>query len=88
MQHWSVNSTKFVKNDPISHTKWQLIHLINNGLGIDEKLDTKDLSKYWIDIKSELDPYKARAVEYLLWGKQSSLPTNLNFWNWSGKNQI
>lgn len=88
MKHWSVNELKFKENSPINHARWQLINMINNGLGSNEKLSTQSLKKYWLDIKSELDPYKARAVEYLLWGKLSSLPTKLNFWSWSGRNQI
>lgn len=33
----------------------------------------------WPRIKDHLDPYKARYFELLLWGKQYSLPTNINF---------
>ena len=87
MQHWSVNTNKFSKTNPEDYPKWNLINLINNGLSPGEKLNQNILKKYWNDIKSELDPYKARTLEYFLWGKLSSLPTNLNFWNWLGKSQ-
>ena len=54
--------------------------MINYGLD-DEKLDKKAVERMWNNIKDNIDPYKKRAIEYLLWGKLYSLPSNLNFWN-------
>ena len=87
MQHWSVNTKKYEEKDPDSYAKWSLINQINNGLKDGVKLSVKQLEEHWASIRKDIDPYKARAVEYLLWGKQSSLPTNLNFWSWLGKSR-
>jgi len=57
-----------------------------NKFGLDgEKLDKKEVKKAWPKIKNRLDPYKKRALEYLIWGKLYSLPNNLTFWNLSSK---
>lgn len=54
--------------------------------GLDgEKLDKEEVKRMWDNIKDNLDPYKKRAIEYLLWGNLYSLPNNLNFWNMSPK---
>jgi hypothetical protein len=34
-----------------------------------EKLDKKEVKKYWREIESWLDPNKALYIKYLLWGK-------------------
>jgi len=87
MKHWSVKSQKYAKTNPKAYQIWHTINQINNGLTENETLNSKIIFEEWDTIKPELDPYKARAVEYLLWGKRSSLPTNLNFWSWLGKSQ-
>lgn len=80
MYNWSVDEEAFKKADPKGYKLWRLEQLINYGLD-DEKLDAKEVKKAWPKIKDQLDPYKKRAVEYLLWGKLYSLPNNLTFWN-------
>lgn len=80
MYNWSVDEKAFKKADPQGYKLWRLEQLINYGLD-GEKLDEEEVKKAWPKIKDQLDPYKKRAVEYLLWGKLYSLPNNLTFWN-------
>ncbi|MDO8741603.1 MAG: hypothetical protein Q7J11_00470 [Candidatus Roizmanbacteria bacterium] len=79
MYNWSVD-IKRLKKDKQKYEIWKLIQSINYGLD-DQRLSKKKLIKAWPVIKNKLDPYKKRALEYLIWGKQYSLPNNLNFWN-------
>jgi len=79
--HWSVDVKKFKKENPEAFRLWRLEYLINYGVQEGEKLSKKEVIKYWPKIKDNLDPYKKRAMEYLLWGKLYSLPNNLSFWN-------
>jgi len=80
MYNWSVDEKKFKKEHPEEYRLWRLTQLINYGLD-GEKLDREEVKKAWPKIKNNLDPYKKRAMEYLLWGKLYSLPNNLTFWN-------
>jgi hypothetical protein len=82
MNNWSVDEKKFKKENPEEYKLWRLVQLINYGLD-GEKLDRKEVKKAWPKIKDRLDPYKKRALEYLLWEKLYSLPSNLTFWNLS-----
>ena len=86
MYNWSVDEKKFKKEHPEEYRLWRLTQLINYGLD-GEKLDEKEVKKAWPKIKERLDPYKKRALEYILWNKLYSLPNNLNFWNVSKVNQ-
>ena len=80
MKHWSVDEKAFKKRDPEGYRLWRLAFLINYDLD-GEKLDEEEVKKAWPKIKEELDPYKKRAMDYLLWEKRYSLPTNKTFWN-------
>ncbi len=86
MMNWSTDEKAFKKNNPKEYKLWRMTQLINYGLD-GEKLDKKELKLNWEKIKDRLDPYKARFLEYILWQKQYSLPTNLTFWNLSPMNQ-
>jgi len=79
MYNWNTDITK-LKQHPEKYEIWKLEQLINYGLD-GEKLDRKKLKHFWFQIQDKLDPYKKRALEYLLWGKLYSLPNNLTFWN-------
>ena len=79
-KHWSVDEESFKKNYPEKYRLWKLVDLINNGLG-GEKLDKKEVKKVWPKIKDEIDPYKKRLIEYLIWGKIYSLPLSLYYFN-------
>lgn len=83
MYNWNINTKKLQKN-PQKYAKWKLEQMINYGLD-EEKLNREEVKKRWNNIKDDLDPYKRRALEYLLWGKLYSLPNNLTFWNLSKK---
>ena len=80
MINWSTDEKTFKKKYPKEYRLWRLTQLINYGLD-GEKLNEKEVKLAWPKIKDRLDPYKARYFELLLWGKQYSLPTNINFWN-------
>lgn len=84
MYNWSVDEKKFKKENPKEYKLWRLVQLINYGLD-GEKLDREEVKAAWPEIKDQFDPYKRRFLEYLIWGKQYSLPNNLTFWNWSKK---
>ena len=79
MYNWNTYTTQLKKN-PEKYTVWKLEQLINYGLD-GEKLDRKDIKRFWPQIKDRIDPYKKRALEFLLWGKLYLLPNNLTFWN-------
>ncbi len=83
MYNWSIDIKKLSKN-PEKFTVWRLEQLINFGLD-GEKLDRKELKHLWPLIKNQLDPYKKRALEYLLWERLYLLPNNLSFWTLSKK---
>lgn len=84
MYNWSTDEEKLKKEHPEKYKLWRITQLINYGLD-GEKLDREEVKKAWPKIKNQLDPYKARAIEFLLWGKVYSLPNNLTFWNWFPK---
>lgn len=79
MLNWSIDEKK-LRKDPKKYNLWRVTQLINYGLG-KEKLAKAELKRVWPKIKENLDPYKKRALEYLLWKRVYSLPNNLNFWN-------
>ena len=81
MLNWSTDEARFKKESPEEYKLWRLTQLINYGLDKGEKLDREEVKKAWPKIEDRLDPYKKRALEYLLWEKQYSLPNNLSFWN-------
>ena len=80
MYNWSIDEKKFKEQNPKEYRLWRLAQLINYGLDR-EKLDKKEIEAAWPKIKKRLDPYKKRALEFLLWNKIYSLPNNLSFWN-------
>jgi len=82
MINWSTDEAKFKKENPKDYRLWRLVQLINYGLD-GEKLNKKEVKAAWPKIKDQLDPYKKRAIEFLIWGKQYSLPNNLTFWSLS-----
>lgn len=86
MYNWSTDEKAFKKVDPKGYGLWRLEQAINYGEA-GEKLDKKAVIKNWSKIKKNLDPYKKRLLEFLLWEKLYSLPDNLTFWNQSVKIQ-
>jgi len=82
MYNWSTDEEKLKKDSPEKYQLWKLVQTINYGLD-GHKLSKSQLKKSWPSIKDKIDPYKKRAIEYLIWGKQYLLPNNLSFWNLS-----
>lgn len=82
LKHWSTDEEKFKKEHPEKYRLWKLAFKINYGLD-GEKLDREEVKHAWPKIKDEIDPYKRRLIEFLLWGKRYSLPNNISFWTWS-----
>ena len=81
MFNWNVDEKRFKREDPENYKLWRLTQLINFGLDKSEKLNKEEIKKAWPKIKQQLDPYKRRLVEYLIWGKLYSLPSKINFWD-------
>ena len=82
MKNWNTDPTKF--KSPKQKRLWELSQLINYGLE-GKRLEAKELIENWADLKPLLDPERARMLEYILWKKLYSLPTNVRFWNLSPK---
>ena len=87
MYNWShIDEEEMKRNNPENYRRWRLIQMINFDLQ-GEKLDKKEVKKLWPEIKDEIDPYRRRVIEFLLWGKIYSLPTNIRFWNERAKSR-
>ncbi|MFA6548154.1 MAG: hypothetical protein WCT11_04450 [Candidatus Magasanikbacteria bacterium] len=68
MYNWTVD-TKVLKKDKKQYAIWKLEQLVNFGLN-GEKLNKKELKKYWPDLK--LDPKKKRYLSLVLWPSKQS----------------
>jgi hypothetical protein len=78
MYNWNTDTTKF---KTVTDKKvWELIQLIEYGTQ-GQKIKRKDLIKYGPRIKNHVEPAVKRLLEYVLWGKLSSLPNNNFFWD-------
>ena len=66
MYNWSVDERE-LKKDKVKYVIWKTEQMINFGMD-DEKLDSKELKKYWENLY--LDPIKKRYLEFLLWRKR------------------
>jgi hypothetical protein len=67
MYNWNTDTTELKKN-PENYAVWKLEQLINYGLD-GEKIDKKELIKYWDTLR--IDVQKREALAYLLWQKRS-----------------
>lgn len=82
MKNWNTDTSRFrTKKDK---RLWELSQLVNYGLE-DEKLNEKELRNNWAELKTRLDPERARMLEYLIWGNLYSLPNKKRFWGLSPK---
>lgn len=78
--NWShIDEEAMKREDPEKYRRWRIVQLLNYGLE-GEKLDKKEVIELWPEIKDEVEPYTRRAIEFLIWGKRYSLPTNLSYW--------
>lgn len=66
MKNWSTDENN-LKKDPEKYAIWRLEQLVNFGLGT-EKLNAKELKKYWSEIV--IDPARRKFLELLLYGKK------------------
>lgn len=81
MYNWShIDEEAMKRENPEKYRLWRLVQMINYDLQ-GEKLDRKEVMDLWPEINEDIDPYRRRVMEFLLWGKRYSLPTNLPFWN-------
>ncbi len=62
MQNWSTDEQNLKKN-PEKYAIWKLEQLVNFGLG-KEKLNAKELKKYWNKI--DIDPARRKFLELIL----------------------
>jgi hypothetical protein len=65
--NWSVDEKKFKKEDPKAYKIWRIQQMINYGLA-GEKLDEKEVKKYWK--KLFMDEPTRKFLELLLWNKR------------------
>lgn len=84
--NWShIDEDAMKKADPEKYRRWRMVQMLNYGCG-GEKLDRNEVKTLWPDIQHDVEPYTRRAIDFLLWGKRYSLPTNIKWWNWRVKN--
>lgn len=79
--NWShIDEAAMKRENPEKYRRWRLVQIINSD-AVDEKLDRDEVIALWPVIKDEIDPWTRRAIEYLIWRTQYSLPDNLSWWN-------
>jgi len=77
MKNWNTDTTQFKTR--LSKNIWELSQKINYGLN-GKRLKLVEIKDNWEFLKSELDPNRARMIEYLVWGKTYSLQNKNKFW--------
>ncbi len=65
MRNWSTNESE-LKKEPEKYAIWKLEQMVNFGLG-DEKLNERELRKYWSRLN--IDLWRKKFLELLLYGK-------------------
>lgn len=63
MHNWSTNTAQLKKN-PEKYKIWKLEQLVNFGLN-KEKINTKDIKKYWNAIS--MDPARKKFLRLIVW---------------------
>ena len=66
MKNWSIDEKKLSKS-PLKYKIWKIQQQINYGLDEGEKINRKDLIKYWLKISPQLDTQRLEFVKFLLW---------------------
>lgn len=77
MKNWNTDLSKFENKD--DKKVWELVQKIEYGLD-GQPISKKDVLAYWDEIKNVISIENKRLFEFLLWGRQYSLPTNNYFW--------
>jgi hypothetical protein len=67
MKNWSVDES-YLKKFPQKYKIWKLEQQLSYGLDKGEKIDRRDLLKYWPVIRDRLDPKRREFIKFLLWG--------------------
>lgn len=81
MYNWShIDEEAMKRENPEKYRLWRIVEIINSDI-LGEKLDKEEVKALWPKIQDQIDPWTRRALEYLLWGKQYSLPDNPTWWN-------
>lgn len=65
MRNWSVDE-QYLKKHPQQYRAWRLVQLLSYGLD-EEKLNKKEVIKFWPQIEKQLDPSRAEFIKFLLW---------------------
>lgn len=67
MINWTVDEKKMKKTNPKEYKIWRITQLINYGLD-GEKLNKKEVIKYWSDLSPRIDPGSRNYLKFLIWG--------------------
>lgn len=71
MKNWSTDEALFKSKQ--AKKFWELEQKLNFGIGTG-KLSKKEIVDNWDNLKDKISPYTKRLLEFLIWGKQYSLP--------------
>ena len=69
MKNWSVDEN-YLKKFPFKYKLWKLVQSLSYGVD-NEKLNKREVIKYWDRIKNQLDPSRRDYLHFLLWGNRS-----------------
>lgn len=67
MKNWSIDENYLKNKSPRAYKIWKIQQQINYGLDEGEKINRKDLIKYWGAIAPFLDSSAREFIEYILW---------------------
>ncbi len=67
MINWTVDEKKMKRTNPKEYKLWRITQLINYGLD-GEKLNKKEVIKYWSDLSPRIDPESRNYLKFLIWG--------------------
>jgi hypothetical protein len=67
MKNWSVDEN-YLKKFPGKYKLWRLEQQLSYGLEENERINRKELIKYWPRLRSRLDPNRLNFIKFLLWG--------------------
>lgn len=84
--NWNTDEAYMKRNDPEGYKIWRIAQMINYGLW-GEKLDKREVLKYWDKIKDAIDIDAKKTLEFFLWGKKwkgepGLLPDRSNYFMW------
>lgn len=81
MYNWShIDEEAMKRENPEKYRRWRIVQMLNYDMQ-GEKLDKKEVTELWPEIKYDVDPYTRRSIEFLLFGKIYSIPSGIKLWN-------